>query len=89
MKFSVRKGYDGFALECSGEFGRGITAVFGPSGSGKTTLLDCVAGMLSPDEGEIRVGDALIYSSSRDGRTFRRTGGGSGTCSRTARSSRT
>ena len=64
MEFSVRKAYDGFSLDCSGEFGRGITAVFGPSGSGKTTLLDCVAGMLSPDEGDIRVGDALIYSSS-------------------------
>ena len=63
LKFSVRKAYDGFALDCSGEFGRGITAVFGPSGSGKTTLLDCVAGMLSPDEGEMRVGGALIYSS--------------------------
>jgi putative ABC transport system ATP-binding protein len=31
-----------------------IVAVMGPSGSGKTTLLHCLAGILTPDAGEIR-----------------------------------
>jgi putative ABC transport system ATP-binding protein len=30
-----------------------IVAVMGPSGSGKSTLLHCLAGIFSPDEGEI------------------------------------
>ena len=30
-----------------------ILAVMGPSGSGKSTLLHCLAGIFSPDEGEI------------------------------------
>src|SRR5438477_10863379 len=30
-----------------------IVAVMGPSGSGKTTLLHCLAGILTPDEGEV------------------------------------
>ncbi len=64
LKFSVRKAYDGFTLDCAGGFERGITAVFGPSGSGKTTLLDCVSGMLTPDEGDIEVGGAMVFSSS-------------------------
>lgn len=33
----------------------GIYALIGPNGSGKTTLLRCVAGLLSPDEGSIKV----------------------------------
>ena len=31
-----------------------IVAVMGPSGSGKSTLLHCLAGILTPDEGEVR-----------------------------------
>ena len=30
-----------------------ILAVMGPSGSGKSTLLHCLAGILTPDSGEI------------------------------------
>src|SRR5688572_9771844 len=37
--------------------------LLGPSGSGKTTLLRCVAGLETPDHGEIRFGNAVIYSS--------------------------
>jgi len=39
--------------------------LLGPSGCGKTTLLRCVAGLEDPDEGEILVGDTLVYSSQR------------------------
>jgi putative ABC transport system ATP-binding protein len=31
-----------------------IVAVMGPSGSGKSTLLHCLAGIMRPDEGEVR-----------------------------------
>ena len=37
--------------------------LLGPSGCGKTTTLRCVAGLEEPDEGEIRVGDELVFSS--------------------------
>lgn len=36
--------------------------MFGPSGSGKTTLLDCIAGLSTPDEGEIAVLGNTVYS---------------------------
>lgn len=36
------------------EIGAGeVVAVMGPSGSGKSTLLHCLAGILTPDEGEV------------------------------------
>jgi len=39
--------------------------LLGPSGCGKTTLLRCIAGLEDPDEGEIFVGEKLVFSSSR------------------------
>ena len=40
-----------------------VLGVFGPSGSGKTSLLEAIAGIRTPDEGEIRIGDRVLYSS--------------------------
>jgi ABC-type sugar transport system ATPase subunit len=39
--------------------------LLGPSGCGKTTLLRCIAGLEDPDDGEIYIGDQLVYSHSR------------------------
>ena len=37
---------------------RAVVGLIGPNGSGKTTLLNIVNGVLSPDQGEIRLGGA-------------------------------
>ncbi len=37
--------------------------LLGPSGCGKTTLLRCIAGLEDPNEGEIYIGDQLVFSS--------------------------
>ncbi|MEL7642629.1 MAG: ABC transporter ATP-binding protein [bacterium] len=41
---------------------REFLTLLGPSGCGKTTLLRCIAGLEDPDDGEIYIGDKLIYS---------------------------
>ena len=37
-----------------------LVVVLGPSGCGKTTLLSCLAGLLSPSSGQIRLGDITV-----------------------------
>src|SRR5690606_19457413 len=40
-----------------------VTTLLGPSGCGKTTTLRCIAGLETPDEGEIRMGEQVLFSS--------------------------
>ncbi len=37
-----------------------FVVLLGPSGCGKTTVLRCIAGLETPDEGEIYIGDRLV-----------------------------
>ena len=50
-----------FALDLDLSAPTGFTILFGPSGAGKTTLLDCIAGLISPDTGTIRVGARVFF----------------------------
>ena len=65
LEFNLRKSFPGFELKVEAALPPGITAVFGPTGSGKTTLLSCVAGVCSPDEGEVLLAGRTLYSSHR------------------------
>lgn len=40
-----------------------VLALIGPSGCGKTTLLRCIAGLIQPDAGEIRISGQTVFSS--------------------------
>ncbi len=40
-----------------------VVVIQGESGAGKTTVLDCISGIKSPDEGEIRIDNKIVFSS--------------------------
>jgi molybdate transport system ATP-binding protein len=42
-----------------------VLGVFGPSGGGKTSMLEAIAGIRTPDAGEIRIGERTLYSSAQ------------------------
>jgi len=50
-----------FELRIAEDFPRGFTVLFGPSGAGKSTLLDCIAGLLQPDRGWIKLGEEIFF----------------------------
>jgi molybdate transport system ATP-binding protein len=56
---------DEFLLEVDFKADPGFTILFGPSGAGKTTLLDCIAGLVSPDEGRIALGERILFEHNR------------------------
>jgi molybdate transport system ATP-binding protein len=43
--------------------GDGVTVLFGASGAGKTSILRAIAGIITPDEGRISLGEKVYYDS--------------------------
>ena len=41
-------------------------SLLGPSGCGKTTTIRCIAGLENPDEGDILLGDELVFSRAKN-----------------------
>ena len=54
-----------FTLDVRQRITADAVAVVGPSGAGKTTLLESIAGLRSPDAGEIEIGGRTVFSASR------------------------
>ncbi len=67
MQFSLditkrmRSGKNAFLLRSTFSTTDGALVLFGPSGSGKTLTLKAVAGMLTPDEGYIKVNGDVLF----------------------------
>ena len=60
IEFSYTCLLDNFRVDIEANFpSKGITAVIGESGSGKTTLLRCIAGLETPQQGFLSVGENI------------------------------
>jgi molybdate transport system ATP-binding protein len=54
-----------FRLDASFSVGNGFTVLTGASGAGKTSVLRAIAGILTPDEGFIKLGEEIYFDSAR------------------------
>ncbi|MBF9041017.1 molybdenum ABC transporter ATP-binding protein [Rhodobacterales bacterium LSUCC0387] len=65
LDLKLRHQIGAFSLDLNFQAARGITALFGRSGAGKTTVINAVAGLITPDDGYIRVGDMDLFDPAR------------------------
>ncbi len=61
LKVNIKKKVEGFTLDVSFETGVETMALLGSSGSGKSMTLRCIAGIDTPDEGTIVLGDKILF----------------------------
>ena len=65
LSVDVEKRLGDFAVAARFEAADGVTALFGPSGSGKTSIISMVAGLLTPDRGQIVCNGTVLFDSAR------------------------
>jgi molybdate transport system ATP-binding protein len=56
---SLRRG--NFFIDIAFSAAAGVTALFGPSGAGKTTVLNMIAGVVTPDSGQVIAEGAVLF----------------------------
>lgn len=61
----IEKRLNSFHLRIDLQVGNHVTALFGPSGSGKSLTMQAIAGLMTPDSGEIVIGDRTVYHSGK------------------------
>jgi molybdate transport system ATP-binding protein len=63
----VEKRLEGFQLQARLEVGAETLVLFGPSGAGKTTTLNVIAGLVTPDAGELLLDGEALFRRGRPG----------------------
>ncbi len=65
LSFQLKKRLRHFTVELSQEIGAETLVLIGHSGCGKSTMLKMLAGLLSPDEGSIRLDGRTLWEASQ------------------------
>ena len=65
LKVEINRTLPGFKLDVAFSVDGEVLGILGPSGSGKTMTLLCIAGLIHPDSGFIRLNDRVLFDSSK------------------------
>jgi len=65
LEVRIKRKLPGFTLDVAFSVNQEIVAILGPSGSGKTMTLQCIAGLLQPDEGYVKLNNKTLLDSSQ------------------------
>jgi molybdate transport system ATP-binding protein len=65
LEVQIKRTLPGFNLDVAFSVDGEILGVLGPSGSGKTMTLHCIAGLIRPDKGFIKLNDRVLFDSSQ------------------------
>ncbi len=63
LEVRVKRKLPGFSLDVAFSVNQEILAILGPSGSGKTMTLNCIAGLIKPNEGYIKLNNKVLFDS--------------------------
>ena len=65
LEIQIEKRLPEFSLEATFTAGDAPLSILGPSGAGKTMLLRCIAGIVQPDRGRIKLDERVLFDSER------------------------
>ncbi|RMD82539.1 MAG: ATP-binding cassette domain-containing protein, partial [Chloroflexi bacterium] len=61
LHVDIRRQLEHLTLRMQLQVGAEILGLFGPSGSGKTQTLQAIAGLMTPDEGLIKLNETILF----------------------------
>lgn len=65
LEVSIQKRLGDFSLSLDFSAGQGCLAILGASGCGKTVTLRSIAGIVTPDEGRVALGERVLFDSAK------------------------
>ena len=65
LEVRIKRVLRGFTLDVGFSIDGEVLSILGPSGSGKTMTLLCIAGLVCPDEGYVKLNDKVLLDSKR------------------------
>ncbi len=63
LEVKIKRSLNGFSLDVAFSVNQEILSILGPSGAGKTMTLLCIAGLVRPDEGVIKLNGRVLFDS--------------------------